>query len=435
MERPIVCILGRPNVGKSTLFNALTESKISITEDTPGVTRDRIYSKATWLNHEFTLIDTGGLDPSSDEIFMPEIIAQAEVAVENAEVILFLVDGKDGLTEVDREVANYIRRFGKKVLLVINKMDSKLAQEHLYDFYELGLDEPFVISAEQSRGIGDLLDATVASFPEVDEDDHHDEIKVAFIGKPNAGKSSLVNRILGEERSIVTNIPGTTRDSIHSFFEYEDTDYVLIDTAGLRKRKKINEKVERYSVVRTLRSIELADVCVLLVDATEGISEQDSKIAGYAHDNKKAMIIAVNKWDAVEKDTYTMKHFEAEVRRELPFLNYAPMIFISALKGTRVKKLLDLIHVVNNNYSLRIQTGVLNDIMNRAVLMNQPPSDKGKRGKLYYATQVSARPPKFLLSVNDKELFHFTYLRFLENQIRAAYRFDGVPIIMELKNR
>lgn len=435
MERPIVCILGRPNVGKSTLFNVLTQSKISITEDTPGVTRDRIYAKATWLNHEFTLIDTGGLDPSSDEVFMPEIIVQAEVAVENAEVILFLVDGKDGLTEVDREVADYIRRFGKKVLLVINKMDSKLARDHLYDFYELGLGEPFIISAEQSRGIGDLLDATVASFPEVDDDDHRDEIKVAFIGKPNAGKSSLVNRILGEERSIVTNIPGTTRDSIHSFFEYEETDYVLIDTAGLRKRKKINEKVERYSVVRTLRSIELADVCVLLVDATEGISEQDSKIAGYAHDNKKAMIIAVNKWDAVEKDTYTMKHFEAEVRRELPFLNYAPMIFISALKGTRVKKLLDLIHVVNNNYSLRIQTGVLNDIMNRAVLMNQPPSDKGKRGKLYYATQVSARPPKFVLSVNDKELFHFTYLRFLENQIRAAYRFDGVPIIMELKNR
>lgn len=435
MERPVVCILGRPNVGKSTLFNVLTNSKISITEDTPGVTRDRIYAKATWLDHEFTLIDTGGLDPGSEETFMSEIMAQAEIAVEHASVILFLVDGKDGLTEVDKEVAHYIRRFGKKVLLVVNKMDSKRTQEHLFEFYELGLGEPFVISAEQSRGIGDLLDATVASFPTGDGDEDRDEIKIAFIGKPNAGKSSLVNRILGEERSIVTNIPGTTRDSVHSYFEYEDTDYMLIDTAGLRKRKKINEKVERYSVVRTLRSIELADVCVLLVDAVEGISEQDSKIAGYAHDNNKAMIIAVNKWDAVEKDTHTMKRYEAEIRRELPFSNYAPMIFISALKGTRVEKLLNLIHVVNNNYSLRIQTGVLNDIINRAVLMNQPPSDKGKRGKLYYATQISTRPPKFVFSVNDKELFHFTYLRYLENQIRAAYRFDGVPIIMELRNR
>lgn len=435
MDRPVICILGRPNVGKSTLFNALTGKKISITEDTPGVTRDRIYSKGVWLDREFTVIDTGGLDPHSEEIFMPHIMAQADVAIENSTVILFVVDGKEGLSSIDLEIANILRRSKKKALLVINKMDSKLSKDHLYDFYELGLGEPYIISAEQGRGIGDLLDACVDEFGPKDLDEISDEIKVAFIGKPNAGKSSLVNYILGEERSIVTNIPGTTRDSIHSFFKYEDTEYVLIDTAGLRKKKKINENVERYSVVRTLRSVENADVCVLLIDASEGITEQDSKIAGFAHDNNKAMIIAVNKWDLIKKDNKTMKQFESEVRYELPFLNYAPIIYISALTGQRVKKLLDMIHVVNNNYSLRIQTGVLNDILNRAVLMNQPPSDKGRRGKLYYGSQVATRPPKIALYVNDKELFHFTYERYLENQIRASYRFDGVPIILELRNR
>ncbi|MCD1146961.1 ribosome biogenesis GTPase Der [Peptoniphilus sp. KCTC 25270] len=435
MDRPVICILGRPNVGKSTLFNTITGSKISITEDTPGVTRDRIYAKGNWLGREFTVIDTGGLDPNSEEPFMPHIVSQAEVAIENATVILFVVDGKDGISSIDEEIAEILRRSKKPTILTVNKMDSKQTSENLYDFYSLGLGEPIVISAEQGRGIGDLLDACIEGFGPEEEETYSDEIKVAFIGKPNAGKSSLVNHILGEKRSIVTNIPGTTRDSIHSFFEYEDTEYVLIDTAGLRKRKKINENIERYSVVRTLRSIEIADVCVLLVDAEEGISEQDSKIAGYAHDNNKAMIIAVNKWDLIEKDNHTMKNFENSIRRELPFLSYAPMIFISALTGQRVDKLLKMIHVVNNNYSMRIQTGVLNDILNRAVLMNQPPSDKGKRGKLYYGSQVSTRPPKIALSVNDKELFHFTYVRYLENQIRAAYRFDGVPIIMELRNR
>lgn len=434
MDRPVICIVGRPNVGKSTLFNAIVGHRLSITENTPGVTRDRIYAKSEWLGHEFTIIDTGGLDPISDEPFMSDIIDQAEVAMDMASVILFVVDGKDGLTGLDREVATLLRKAKSKVLLVINKMDAKISEQNKYEFYELGFGEPFVVSAEQSRGIGDLLDACIEDFtPATDED--RDEIKVAFIGRPNAGKSSLVNYILGEERSIVTDIPGTTRDSINSYFRYEDTDYTLIDTAGLRRKKKITDKVERYSVVRTLRSVEASDVCVLIIDATVGVTEQDSKIVGFAHDNRKAIIIAVNKWDLIEKDNYTMKQFENEIRRELSFISYAPILFISAETGQRVANLLSLIHVVNNNYSMRIRTGVLNEIINRAVLMNPPMSDKGKRGKVYYGSQVSTRPPTFALFVNDRELFHFSYLRYIENQIREAFSFDGVPIILELRNR
>ncbi|WP_308534227.1 ribosome biogenesis GTPase Der, partial [uncultured Peptoniphilus sp.] len=424
-----------PNVGKSTLFNKIVGKKISITEDTPGVTRDRIYQRASWLNYNFLLVDTGGLDLRDEDIFMSNIKAQVDLALDTSNVIIFLVDGLDGVSSTDREIANYLRKAKKKVVLAVNKFDSKKSRENLYDFYELGLGDPFTISAEQGMGVGDLLDEVIKDLPLYEEDEDDDQIKVALIGKPNVGKSSLFNFLTGEERSIVTDIPGTTRDAIDSKIIYKDTDYLFIDTAGLRKRKKIKENIERYSVIRTLTAIERANVCVLLIDATEGVSEQDSKIAGYAHDNNKAIIICVNKWDAIEKDTYTMNNFEAEVRKELPFLSYAPIIFISVLKNIRIENLLELIDLVNNNYNHRIQTGVLNDILNRASLMNQPPSDKGKRGKLYLGYQVAVRPPRFLLFVNDKELFHFSYVRYLENQIRGSFAFTGSPIILDLKNR
>lgn len=436
MNKPIVCIIGKPNVGKSTLFNKISGRKISITEDTPGVTRDRIYSQASWLDREFILIDTGGLDMKSEDAFMSDIRYQAEIAVETADVIVFIVDGKEGMTSIDKDIAQYLRGFSKKVVLAVNKIDSKKTLDNIYEFYELGLGEPIGISAEHGMGTGDLLDEIIKDFTEIEsEEDYNDEVKVSFIGKPNAGKSSLINHIIGEERVIVTNIPGTTRDSIDSYFTHEDTDYIFIDTAGLRKKKNINEKVERYSVIRTLTSIERSDICVLVIDATQGVTEQDSKIVGYAHDNNKGIIVAVNKWDLIEKDNHTTKSFEKKVREELPFINYAPIIFISAKTGQRVNKLLSLINIVNNNYSLRIQTGILNDILNRAVLMNQPPSDKGKRGKVLYGAQVSVRPPRFLIFVNDKELFHFSYVRYIENQIRESFSFEGSPIVLELKNR
>lgn len=436
MNKPIVCIIGKPNVGKSTLFNKISGRKISITEDTPGVTRDRIYSQASWLGREFILIDTGGLDMKSEDAFMSDIRYQAEIAVETADVIVFIVDGKEGLTSIDKDIAQYLRGFSKKVVLAVNKIDSKKSLDNIYEFYELGLGEPIGISAEHGMGSGDLLDEIIKDFKEIEsEEEYDDEVKVSFIGKPNAGKSSLINHIIGEERVIVTNIPGTTRDSIDSYFSHEDTDYIFIDTAGLRKKKNVNEKVERYSVIRTLASIERSDICVLVIDATQGVTEQDSKIVGYAHDNNKGIIVAVNKWDLIEKDNHTTKSFEKKVREELPFINYAPIIFISAKTGQRVNKLLSLINIVNNNYSLRIQTGILNDILNRAVLMNQPPSDKGKRGKVLYGAQVSVRPPRFLIFVNDKELFHFSYVRYLENQIRESFSFEGSPIVLELKNR
>lgn len=436
MSKPMVAVLGRPNVGKSTLFNKIVGQRISITEDTPGVTRDRIYAEAEWLGREFLLIDTGGLELKSEDAFMSSIREQADIAIDMAEVIVLVVDALEGITSTDRDLATLLRRTNKKVLLAANKFDAKRARDNIFECYELGLGEVFEISAEQGMGVGDLLDAIVEDFPIGSPREQDDEsIRVAFIGKPNAGKSSLINKILSEDRLIVTNIPGTTRDSIDSAFTFEDTEYIFVDTAGLRKKKKITENIERYSVVRTLHAIERAKVCVLLIDAEQGVSEQDSKIVGYAHNRHKGIIIAVNKWDLIEKDTHTMRHFEAEIREQLPFLGYAPILFISAKTGQRIERLLHTIHAVSNNYNMRIPTGVLNDLMNRAVLMNQPPSDKGKRGKLYYASQVAVRPPRFLLSVNDKDLFHFSYMRYLENQIRQAFPFEGVPLVMSFKER
>lgn len=436
MKRAIVCIVGRPNVGKSTLFNRIVGQRIAITEDTPGVTRDRIYAEAEWLNNHFTLIDTGGLEPNNEDAIMSNIRKQAEVAIDTADVILFVVDGIEGLTSTDREIANILRKSSKNVILVGNKIDTYKTPSQIYEFYELGFGEPALISGEQALGIGDLLDEVVKYFPvnkDIEEKDNL--VKVTFIGKPNVGKSSLINYILGEERVIVTNIPGTTRDSIDSYFTYGEQEYVLVDTAGLRKKKKIYEDVERFSVVRTLASVDRSDICVLVIDAIEGVTEQDTKIAGYAHDNGKAIIIAINKWDLVDKDAKTYRNFEKDLRETLAFISYAPIIFISAKTGQRINKLLDLINVVNNNYNLRISTGVLNDIINQAILMNQPPSDKGKRLKIYYGTQVSVRPPRFVIFINDIELMHFSYHRYLENQIRSHFGFDGTPIQFDFKQR
>ena len=436
MNRAIVCIVGRPNVGKSTLFNRLVGRRIAITEDTPGVTRDRIYAEGEWLGKHYTLIDTGGLEPNKDDIIMSNIKKQAQIAIDTADVILFVVDGIEGLTSVDKEVAEILRKSGKEVILVCNKMDTSKLLDNAYEFYEIGMGEPMIVSAEQALGIGDLLDRVVAYFPEEKNTENDDEIvRVAFIGKPNAGKSSLINYILGEERLIVTDIPGTTRDSIDSYFTYNDNKYVFVDTAGLRRKRSIYENIERYSVVRTLTAIDRADICVLVVDGTEGITEQDSKVVGYAHDNGKGIIIAVNKWDIVDKDDKTYLEFEKEIREKLGFINYAPIIFVSALTGRRINKLLDLLNVVNNNYNLRISTGILNDIINQAVLMNQPPSDKGRPGRIYYGTQISVRPPRFVLFVNDKDLMHFTYIRYIENQIRNHFGFSGVPIQFELREK
>lgn len=432
----VVCIVGRPNVGKSTLFNKIVGKRIAITENTPGVTRDRIYSDAQWLGREFTMIDTGGVDPKDDDEFMNNIRSQVDIAIDHAQVIIFLVDGVSGVTQTDLEIGKMLFKSGKDIILAVNKADTKGVMESMYDYYELGFGDPFMISAENSIGLGDLLDQVIEDLDQaVEEEPEDDRIKVAFIGKPNVGKSSTVNRLIGENRSIVTNIPGTTRDSIDSKLDRGDSKYLFIDTAGLRKRKKIFEDVERYSAVRTLASIDRADVCVAVIDAVEGVSEQDSKIIGYAHDGGKAIIIAVNKWDLIEKNNNSVKEFEIKIREELPFCMYAPIIFISAKTGQRLDNLLNLIDGVNENYNLRIQTGVLNDIINNAVLMNQPRADKGRQGKIYYASQVSVRPPAFVLFVNDKELIHFSYVRYLENEIRKNFGFEGTPINIIVRAR
>jgi len=436
MDRPVVCIVGRPNVGKSTLFNKIVGKRIAITEDTPGVTRDRIYSEAEWLNKHFTIIDTGGLEPDSEEIIPKNIRRQAQIAIDTADVIIFVVDGVEGITSTDREIANILRKSNKEVVLACNKLDSKKTKENLFEFYELGIGNPIAISAEQGMGIGDLLDEVIKHFPEnKDTEEDEDLIRIAIIGKPNVGKSSLINRIIGEERVIVTDIPGTTRDAIDTYFTYGENRYVFIDTAGLRRKRSIYEDVERYSVVRTLSAVDRSDLCILVIDGTSGITEQDTKIAGYAHNNGKGMIVAVNKWDIVEKDQNTYKRIEKDIREKLGFASYAPIVFISAKTGRNLDKLFQLIETVSNNNNMRISTGILNDIINEAVLMNQPPSDKGVKLKIFYGTQVGVKPPKFLIFINKKKLMHFSYQRYLENQIRQYFGFEGVPIAFEFKER
>lgn len=428
--KPIVAIVGRPNVGKSTLFNKITGKRISIVEDTPGITRDRIYADAEWVGREFTLIDTGGIEPSKNDEILTQMRGQANLAIDMADVILFMVNIKEGMTAADSDVAAILQRCGKPVILVCNKVDAPgNPPMEMYEFYNLGVGEPYPVSSVHGLGVGDLLDEVISHFPEdADFEEDDDAISVAVIGKPNAGKSSLINRILGEERVIVSNIAGTTRDAIDSTYEYNGQKYVFIDTAGMRKRGKISENVERYSVVRALSAVDRADVCLIIVDATEGVTEQDTKIAGYAHDNGKASIIVVNKWDIVDKETNTMKNFQMRIKEGFNFMMYAPSAFISAKTGQRVDTLFDMINSAYAENSKRISTGVLNDVINEAIAMVQPPSDKGKRLKIYYATQASVKPPTFVLFVNNAELAHYSYVRYLENQLRARFGFEGTPI-------
>ena len=436
MAKSIVAIVGRPNVGKSTLFNKLAGKRISIVEDHPGVTRDRIYTEVQWQDRTFTLIDTGGIEPHSEDLMLKQMKQQAEVAIETAEVIIFLVDGQEGITPSDREVANLLRRARKKIILAVNKIDAPKYKDNIYEFYNLGLGEPMGISSGQALGLGDLLDEIIKNLsPE--EEEVYDEytIKVAVVGKPNVGKSSLVNKILGEQRVIVSDVPGTTRDAIDTPFTMGEGKYVFIDTAGMRKRGKVFESIERYSVIRSLTAIERADVCLMLIDGKEGVSEQDSKIAGYIHDQGKAAVIIVNKWDIVEKDDKTVDKYKADIRNELSFMEYAPILFISALTGQRVNKVLGLVNHVSNQHAMRVSTGMLNDVINEAVLTNQPTVSGGRRLKILYAAQVSIKPPTFALFVNEPSLMHFSYQRYLENQIRKAFSFEGTPVRFLLRKK
>lgn len=437
MAKPIVAVVGRPNVGKSTLFNRIVEERISIVEDTPGVTRDRIYAEAEWLNNKFTLIDTGGLEPESEDLILKQMYIQAEIAIEMADVILFVVDVQTGVIDVDMQVANILRKANKPVVLVVNKVDDlrKYGMD-IYEFYELGMGEPFAVSSGQATGLGDLLDEVIAKFPENNEDDEDDEtIKVAIVGKPNVGKSSLVNKILGEERVIVSDIAGTTRDAIDSQYEKDGQKYVLIDTAGMRRKSKIKENIEKYSIIRAVTAVERSDVCILLIDATEGITVQDTKIAGIAHEAGKPTIIVVNKWDLIEKDNKTMNNFIKNIDTEFKYMSYAPKMFISALTGQRVQKLFETINFCSQNSTRRISTGMLNDVLIEAMALNQPPAEKGRMLKIYYITQVSVKPPTFILFVNETELLHFSYKRYIENQLRDAFGFLGTPIRFITRNK
>ena len=436
MAKPLVAIVGRPNVGKSILFNRLIGRRIAIVEDTPGVTRDRIYGDAEWLQYSFTLIDTGGIEPASEDKIAVQMRRQAQLAIETADVILFLVDGREGMTASDEEVAGMLRKSKKPVVLGVNKVDAPKFEEALYEFYSLGLGTPITISAAQGLGLGDLLDEIVHDFPKDIEETDEERINIAVVGKPNVGKSSLVNALLGEERSIVSDIPGTTRDSIDTPFLFNGVAYTLVDTAGIRRKRSIEEEsIERYSVIRSLSAIRRADVVLIVCDAADGLSEQDVRIAGYAHEEGKPSVLIVNKWDLIDKDTNTINAFKKNFLTDLAFMSYVPMLFISALTGQRVSKVMELANEVYQQSCRRISTGTLNDIVNEAVAMTEPPSDKGRRLKIYYATQAAIRPPTFIVFVNDPEMVHFSYERYLENYFRKSFSLEGTPIRMFFRSR
>ena len=435
MSKPIIAIVGRPNVGKSMLFNKIIGRRLSIVEDTPGVTRDRIYGESDWRGRKFTLIDTGGIEPRTDNQILAFMRSQAQIAIDNATVIVFLCDIKTGMTASDQEVASMLQRCGKPVVLAVNKVDQGQSPD-IYEFYNLGLGDPIAVSAVHGHGTGDLLDACVQYFPPEDEEEEEDDaIKVAVIGKPNAGKSSLVNKILGEERVIVSNVAGTTRDAIDSRFTNSKGSFVFIDTAGMRKKSKVEEDIEKYSVLRATMAIDRADVCLIMIDATEGVTEQDTKVAGMAHEAGKASIIVVNKWDLVDKDDKTMARMTEDIRRDLAYMTYAPILFISAKTGQRVDKLFDMIDYVSNQATFRVTTGMLNTVLADAQTRVQPPTDKGRRLKIYYVTQVGVKPPHFVVFCNDRRLFHFSYQRYLENCIRSTFGLEGTPIILSIREK
>ena len=437
MSKPVVAIVGRPNVGKSTLFNVLAGEMISIVKDTPGVTRDRIYADVSWLDKEFTMIDTGGIEPDSRDVILSQMREQAQIAIDTADVIVFITDVKQGLQDSDSKVADMLRRSGKPIVLVVNKVDNfDKYMADVYEFYNLGIGDPIPISAASRLGLGDMLDVVISHFPEGTGEEEEDERpRIAIVGKPNVGKSSIINKLLGENRVIVSNIAGTTRDAIDTAIKHNDKEYVFIDTAGLRRKNKIKEELERYSIIRTVTAVERADVVLMVIDATEGVTEQDAKIAGIAHERGKGVIIVVNKWDAIEKNDKTMREYENKIRQVLSYMPYAEIMYVSAMTGQRLNKLYDMIDIVIENQTLRVATGVLNEIMTEAVAMQQPPSDKGKRLKLYYITQVAVKPPSFVIFVNDKQLMHFSYTRYLENKIREAFGFRGTSLKFFIRER
>ena len=434
--KQLVAIVGRPNVGKSTLFNKIVGKRIAIVEDTPGVTRDRIYADADWLNYKFTLIDTGGIEPESEDIIAKQMRRQAELAIETANVIVFIVDGRAGITAADEEVADMLRRCKKPIVLVVNKVDHPKFEDTVYDFYSLGIGTPISISAEQGLGIGDMLDEVVAGFEAIEDEDENKNVGIAVVGRPNVGKSSLVNALLGQERTIVSNIPGTTRDAIDSPFTWRGNEYTLIDTAGIRRKRSIeDETVERYSVIRSLAAIRRCDIALIVVDAERGLSEQDVRIAGYVHEEGKASVLIINKWDTIEKDTYTVEEFKKKMLVDLAFMSYVPMLFISAKTGQRVNKVMEIADYAYQQNTMRISTGKLNDIVNEAVTMNDPPVNNGRRLRIYYSTQVSIQPPTFVIFVNEPDLMHFSYRRYLENYIRKSFSLTATPIHLIIRKR